>query len=288
MGCKMTANIIDGKAIASAMRAEIAQNVRNMVEKGISPPGLAVILVGDDPASQIYVRNKKNDCIKVGFYTEEHLLPAVTTEEDLIKLILKLNQDPKIHGILLQLPLPKGMNEKAMLELIAPEKDVDCFHPMNVGNLFLGIPRFLPCTPAGIMEMLKYEKINLQGKRAVVVGRSNIVGKPMALLLMNEHATVTICHSRTVDLPKITREADIVVVAIGKAKFLTEDMVSKGQIIIDVGQNRVGEKLVGDVDFDKVAQVVALITPVPGGVGPMTRAMLLKNTMLAERATRKG
>ena len=284
----MTANIIDGKAIASAMRAEIAQNVRNMVEKGISPPGLAVILVGDDPASQIYVRNKKNDCIKVGFYTEEHLLPAVTTEEDLIKLILKLNQDPKIHGILLQLPLPKGMNEKAMLELIAPEKDVDCFHPMNVGNLFLGIPRFLPCTPAGIMEMLKYEKINLQGKRAVVVGRSNIVGKPMALLLMNEHATVTICHSRTVDLPKITREADIVVVAIGKAKFLTEDMVSKGQIIIDVGQNRVGEKLVGDVDFDKVAQVVALITPVPGGVGPMTRAMLLKNTMLAERATRKG
>jgi len=288
VGCKMTANIIDGKAIASAMRAEIAQNVRNMVEKGISPPGLAVILVGDDPASQIYVRNKKNDCIKVGFYTEEHLLPAVTTEEDLIKLILKLNQDPKIHGILLQLPLPKGMNEKAMLELIAPEKDVDCFHPMNVGNLFLGIPRFLPCTPAGIMEMLKYEKINLQGKRAVVVGRSNIVGKPMALLLMNEHATVTICHSRTVDLPKITREADIVVVAIGKAKFLTEDMVSKGQIIIDVGQNRVGEKLVGDVDFDKVAQVVALITPVPGGVGPMTRAMLLKNTMLAERATRKG
>jgi methylenetetrahydrofolate dehydrogenase (NADP+) / methenyltetrahydrofolate cyclohydrolase len=274
----MTANIIDGKAIASAIRAEIAQNVKNMVEKGIQPPGLAVILVGDDPASQIYVRNKKNDCVKVGFYTEEHLLPAATKEEDLKKLILKLNHDPNIHGILLQLPLPSGLNEKTMLELISPEKDVDCFHPLNVGNLFLGIPRFLPCTPAGIMEMLKYEKIDLKG----------IVGKPMAILLLSEHATVTICHSRTVTLPKITREADIVVVAIGKAKFLTEDMVSKGQIIIDVGQNREGEKLVGDVDFDAVAQKVAAITPVPGGVGPMTRAMLLRNTMKAERLARKG
>lgn len=284
----MTANIIDGKAIAGAIRAEIAQSVKNMVEKGIQPPGLAVILVGDDPASQIYVRNKKNDCVKVGFYTEEHLLPAETKEDDLKKLILKLNRDPNIHGILLQLPLPSGLNEKAMLELISPEKDVDCFHPINVGNLFLGMPRFLPCTPAGVMEMLKYEKVDLKGKRAVVVGRSNIVGKPMALLLMNEHATVTICHSRTVNLPKITREADIVVVAIGKAKFLTEDMVSSGQIIIDVGQNREGEKLVGDVDFDAVAKKVAAITPVPGGVGPMTRAMLLKNTMLAERLARKG
>ena len=284
----MTASIIDGKAIASTIRAEIAQNVKNMVEKGIQPPGLAVILVGDDPASQIYVRNKKNDCIKVGFYTEEHLLPAMTPEDELRKLILRLNQDPKIHGILLQLPLPKGLNEKALLELIAPEKDVDCFHPMNVGNLFLGIPRFLPCTPAGVMEMLKYEKVDLKGKKAVVVGRSNIVGKPMAMMLLSEHATVTICHSRTVNLPKITREADVVVVAIGKANFLTAEMVSKGQIIIDVGQNRLGEKLVGDVDFDAVAQVVAAITPVPGGVGPMTRAMLLKNTMMAERLARKG
>jgi methylenetetrahydrofolate dehydrogenase (NADP+)/methenyltetrahydrofolate cyclohydrolase len=284
----MTASIIDGKAIASAIRAEIAQNVKNMVEKGIQPPGLAVILVGDDPASQIYVRNKKNDCIKVGFYTEEHLLPAMTPEDELRKLILRLNQDPKIHGILLQLPLPKDLNEKAMLELISPEKDVDCFHPVNVGNLFLGIPRFLPCTPAGVMEMLKYEKVDLKGKKAVVVGRSNIVGKPMAMMLLSEHATVTICHSRTVNLPKITREADIVVVAIGKAKFLTAEMVSKGQIIIDVGQNRLDEKLVGDVDFDAVAQIVAAITPVPGGVGPMTRAMLLKNTMQAERLVRKG
>ncbi len=284
----MTANIIDGKAIAGAIRAEIAQNVKNMVEKGIQPPGLAVILVGDDPASQIYVRNKKNDCVKVGFYTEEHLLPAATKEDDLKKLILKLNHDPNIHGILLQLPLPSGLNEKTMLELISPEKDVDCFHPLNVGNLFLGIPRFLPCTPAGVMEMLKYEKIDLKGKRAVVVGRSNIVGKPMAMMLLSEHATVTICHSRTVNLPKITQEADIVVVAIGRAKFLTADMVSKGQIIIDVGQNRVGDVLLGDVDFDAVAQKVALITPVPGGVGPMTRAMLLKNTMIAEKLARKG
>ncbi len=283
----MTANIIDGKAIAGAIRAEIAQNVKNMVEKGISPPGLAVILVGDDPASQIYVRNKKNDCIKVGFYTEEHLLPSVTTEEDLKKLIIRLNQDPRIHGILLQLPLPSGMNEKAMLELISPEKDVDCFHPINVGNMFLGIPRFLPCTPAGIMEMLKNEKVELKGKKAVVIGRSNIVGKPLAMLLLSEHATVTICHSRTLNLPKITRDADIIVVAIGKAKFLTGDMVSKGQIIIDVGQNREGEKLVGDVDFDTVAQKVAAITPVPGGVGPMTRAMLLRNTLLAEKLARQ-
>ncbi len=284
----MTANIIDGKAIAGVIRAEIAQNVKNMVDKGLRPPGLAVILVGDDPASQIYVRNKKNDCVKVGFYTEEHLLPAITTEKELKKLIFRLNLDPKINGILLQLPLPSGLNEKAMLEFISPDKDVDCFHPMNVGNLFLGIPRFLPCTPAGIMEMLKYEKVDLTGKKAVVVGRSNIVGKPMAMLLLSEHATVTICHSRTVNLPKITREADIVVVAIGKAKFLTGEMVSKGQIIIDVGQNREGEKLVGDVDFDAVAQIVAAITPVPGGVGPMTRAMLLKNTMKAERLARKN
>lgn len=284
----MTANIIDGKAIASAIRAEIAQNVKNMVEKGIQPPGLAVILVGDDPASMIYVRNKKNDCVKVGFYTEEHLLPAMTPEDELKKLIMRLNQDLKINGILLQLPLPSGMNEKSMLELISPEKDVDCFHPMNVGNMFLGIPRFLPCTPAGIIEMLKYEKVDLKGKKAVVIGRSNIVGKPMAMLLLGEHATVTICHSRTVNLPKITRDADIIVVAIGKAKFLTGDMVSKGQIIIDVGQNREGEKLVGDVDFDAVAQIVAAITPVPGGVGPMTRAMLLRNTMKAERLARKG
>lgn len=284
----MTANIIDGKAIASAIRAEIAQNVKNMVEKGIQPPGLAVILVGDDPASQIYVRNKKNDCVKVGFYAEEHLLPAMTPEDEIKKLILRLNQDPKINGILLQLPLPSGMNEKTMLELISPEKDVDCFHPVNVGNMFLGIPRFLPCTPAGVIEMLKYEKVELKGKKAVVIGRSNIVGKPMALLLLNEHATVTICHSRTVNLSKITRDADIIVVAIGKAKFLTGDMVSKGQIIIDVGQNREGEKLVGDVDFDAVAQIVAAITPVPGGVGPMTRAMLLRNTMKAERLVRKG
>ena len=279
----MTANIIDGKALAKAIQVEIAQEVKVIVEKGFQPPGLAVILVGDDPASQIYVRNKKAACAKVGFYAQEFLLPATTSEEDLKKLILSLNQNSKINGILLQLPLPKGMNEKNMLELISPEKDVDCFHPVNVGNLFLGIPRFLPCTPAGIMEMLKHEKIDLKGKKAVVIGRSNIVGKPMAMLLLSEHATVTICHSRTVNLPKITRDADIIVVAIGKAKFLTEDMVSPGQIIIDVGQNKLGEKLVGDVDFDAVARKVAAITPVPGGVGPMTITMLLKNALQAAK-----
>ncbi len=284
----MTANIIDGKALANAIQVEIAQQVKIIVEKGIQPPGLAVILVGDDPASQIYVRNKKAACAKVGFYAQEFLLPAVTTEEDLKRLILSLNQNPKINGILLQLPLPEGMNEKNMLELISPEKDVDCFHPLNVGNMFLGIPRFLPCTPAGIMEMLKYEKIDLKGKKAVVIGRSNIVGKPMAMLLLSEHATVTICHSRTVNLPKITRDADIIVVAIGQARFLTEDMVSPGQIIIDVGQNKVGEKLVGDVDFDAVAQKVAAITPVPGGVGPMTITMLLKNALQASKAAKKA
>ncbi|MBI5554828.1 MAG: bifunctional methylenetetrahydrofolate dehydrogenase/methenyltetrahydrofolate cyclohydrolase FolD [Elusimicrobia bacterium] len=283
----MTANIIDGKTLANALQSEIAQEVKIIVEKGIQPPGLAVILVGDDPASQIYVRNKKAACAKVGFYAQEFLLPAITTEEDLKKLIFSLNQNPKINGILLQLPLPKGMNEKNMLELISPEKDVDCFHPVNVGNMFLGRPRFLPCTPAGIMEMLKHEKIDLKGKKAVVIGRSNIVGKPLAMLLLSAHATVTICHSRTVNLPGITRDADIIVVAIGQAGFLTGDMVSPGQIIIDVGQNKLGEKLVGDVDFAAVARKVAAITPVPGGVGPMTITMLLKNAWQAARLARK-
>ena len=226
-------------------------------------------------------------CIKAGFYHEEYLLPTLTPEEDLKKLIIRLNNNPKINGILLQVPLPNNLNQQSMLELISPEKDVDCFHPINVGNLFLGMPRFLPCTPAGIMELLKYEKVDLKGKKAVVIGRSNIVGKPMAMLLLQGNATVTICHSKTVQLPKITREADIIVVAIGKARFLTADMVSPGQIIIDVGQNKVGEKLVGDVDYDAVAQKVAKITPVPGGVGPMTITMLLQNTLQAKKLQQK-
>lgn len=280
----MSAHIIDGRVVAKAIQEEIARQVKRMVEQKITPPpGLAVILVGENPASQIYVRNKKAGCAKVGYYTEEYLLPGDTTENDLKEVIQKLNNSSKIHGILLQLPLPKGLDSRKMLELITPEKDVDCFHPVNAGNLFLGMPRFLPCTPAGIMELLKYEKVDLAGKKAVVIGRSNIVGKPMAMLLLQEHATVTICHSRTKNLAEITRGAEIIVVAIGKAKFLTADMVSPGQIIIDVGQNKLGEKLVGDVDFGPVAQKVAAITPVPGGVGPMTITMLLKNTLTAAK-----
>ncbi len=283
----MTASIIDGRAVSKTVQEQITQEVKQMVEKGLPPPGLAVILVGENPASQIYVRNKKASCARVGFYAEEYLLPASTKEEELKNLIIKLNTDPRIHGILLQLPLPRGLKEKNMLELIAPEKDVDCFHPMNIGNLFLGKPTFLPCTPAGIMELLKHENIDLQGKKAVVIGRSNIVGKPMAMMLLQEHATVTICHSRTLDIPAITKNADIIVVAIGQANFLTADMVSEGQIIIDVGQNKVGEKLVGDVDYDAVAQKVAKITPVPGGVGPMTITMLLQNTLQAKKLQQK-
>lgn len=277
----MTATIIDGKSVAKTMQEEISQEVRQMVKKGIQPPGLAVILIGSNPASQIYVRNKKAACLRVGFHAEEYLLPATAKEEDIKKLIIKLNNDSKIHGILLQLPLPSGLSEENILELIAPEKDVDCFHPYNVGKLFLGRPTWIPCTPAGIMELLKYQGIDLKGKKSVVIGRSNIVGKPLAMLLLQEHATVTICHSRTQNLPEISRNADIVVVAIGRARFLTGDMVSPGQVIIDVGQNKTGEKLCGDVDFDAVAQKVAAITPVPGGVGPMTITMLLKNTLMA-------
>jgi methylenetetrahydrofolate dehydrogenase (NADP+) / methenyltetrahydrofolate cyclohydrolase len=283
----MTARIIDGRIVSKTIQDQIALEVKAMVEKGLPPPGLAVILVGDDPASQIYVRNKKMACVRAGFYHEEYLMPALTPEEDLKKLIIRLNNNPKINGILLQVPLPNNLNQQSMLELIAPEKDVDCFHPINVGKLFLGMPRFLPCTPAGIMELLKYENIDLKGKKAVVIGRSNIVGKPMAMLLLQENATVTICHSKTVRLPSITKDAEIIVVAIGKARFLTADMVSPGQIIIDVGQNKVNDKLCGDVEFDGVAQKVAAITPVPGGVGPMTITMLLKNTITALKLQQK-
>lgn len=283
----MTAKIIDGKLVAQKIQDEIKKEVEAQVAKGILPPGLAVILVGEDPASQIYVRNKKSACAKVGFYTEEYILPATTKEEDLRKLIAKLNENNKIHGILVQVPLPQGLNEKNILEFISPEKDVDCFHPVNVGNLFLGIPRFLPCTPAGIMELLKSENIDLKGKRAVIVGRSNIVGKPMAILLLSEHATVTMCHSRTVNLAEVCRQAQILVVAIGKARFITADMVSPGAVVIDIGQNRLEDKLVGDVDFEKVKEVASLITPVPGGVGPMTITMLLKNTLHAAKMTQK-
>lgn len=285
----MTAAIIDGKAISNLLRKEIAREVEEFrAETGITP-GLAVILVGDDPASQTYVRNKERSTVKVGMYSEVHRLPAETSQQDLLNLVNELNNDPKIHGILVQLPLPRHIDENTVIEAIAPGKDVDGFHAVNAGRLLIGQESFLPCTPYGIMELLKHEQVELKGKHAVVVGRSNIVGKPVALLLLREHATVTICHSRTADLGAMTRQADVLVVAVGKPNFITGDMIKPGAVVIDVGINRLPDgKLCGDVDFDSAVQVAGAITPVPGGVGPMTITMLLENTVIsAERAARR-
>lgn len=279
----MTAAIIDGKAISNLLRKEIAREVEEFrAETGITP-GLAVILVGDDPASQTYVRNKERSTVKVGMYSEVHRLPAETSQQDLLNLVNELNNDPKIHGILVQLPLPRHIDENTVIEAIAPGKDVDGFHAVNAGRLLIGQESFLPCTPYGIMELLKHEQVELKGKHAVVVGRSNIVGKPVALLLLREHATVTICHSRTADLGAMTRQADVLVVAVGKPNFITGDMIKPGAVVIDVGINRVDGQLVGDVEFASAKEVAGKITPVPGGVGPMTITMLLKNTLLAAK-----
>lgn len=277
----MTASIIDGKAVSKLLRKEITEGVEMIkAEKGITP-GLAVVLVGDDPASQTYVRNKEKSCIKVGMHSEVHRLPAETSEEELLKLVDQLNKDPKLHGILVQLPLPRHIDENKIIEAIDPAKDVDGFHPVNAGRLLIGQDSFLPCTPFGIMELLKQENVELKGKHAVVVGRSNIVGKPIALLLLQEHATVTICHSRTADLGAMTRQADVLVVAVGRPNFITGDMIKPGAVVIDVGINRVEDGLVGDVDYESAKEVAGKITPVPGGVGPMTITMLLRNTLLA-------
>ncbi len=279
----MTAAIIDGKAISNLLRKEIAREVEEFrAETGITP-GLAVILVGYDPASQTYVRNKERSTVKVGMYSEVHRLPAETSQQDLLNLVNELNNDPKIHGILVQLPLPRHIDENTVIEAIAPGKDVDGFHAVNAGRLLIGQESFLPCTPYGIMELLKHEQVELKGKHAVVVGRSNIVGKPVALLLLREHATVTICHSRTADLGAMTRQADVLVVAVGKPNFITGDMIKPGAVVIDVGINRVDDQLVGDVEFASNKEVAGKITPVPGGVGPMTITMLLKNTLLAAK-----
>ncbi len=249
--------------------------------KGINP-GLAVIIVGDDPASRVYVNNKKKACAEIGIYSEEHALPAETTEEELISLIQTLNSRKEISGILCQLPLPKHICEEKVLLSIDPKKDVDAFHPVNVGKIMIGDYDFLPCTPAGVMELIKESGIDPAGKECVVVGRSNIVGKPQAMLLLHAHGTVTICHSRTKDLAEVTRRADILVAAVGKANFITADMVKEGAVVIDVGMNRNAEgKLCGDVDFENVKEKCAAITPVPGGVGPMTIAMLMKNAVKA-------
>ncbi len=274
---------IDGKAIAAAVRGEVAAEVIEMKKKGVTP-GLAVILVGNDPASRIYVNNKKKACAEVGFYSEEITLPADTTEEQLLKVVDELNARKDIHGILCQLPLPKPLSDKAVIAAISPEKDVDAFHAANVGHIMIGDHTFLPCTPAGVMELLARTGVEVEGKNCVVVGRSNIVGKPMAMLLLQKNGTVTICHSRTQNLKEICRTADILVAAVGRPKFITADMVKPGAAVIDVGMDRdENGKLCGDVDFDNVEPIAGYITPVPGGVGPMTIAMLMKNTLTAAK-----
>ena len=278
------AKIIDGKAISAQIRAEIKEETESFFTENGFRPGLAVIIVGTDPASQVYVRNKRKACDEVGFYSEAYELPEETTMEELVALVDKLNADDKIHGILCQLPLPKHLDEKEIINRISPKKDVDAFHPVNVGKIMIGDYDFLPCTPAGVIEMLKYESIDITSKNCVVIGRSNIVGKPMAMLLLHNNATVTVCHSKTKNLAEICRNADILVVAIGKAKFVTPDMVKDGAVVIDVGMNRdENGKLCGDVDFESVKDKTSAITPVPGGVGPMTIAVLMKNTLTAAK-----
>ena len=280
------ANIIDGKAISAAVRAEITANTKAFIEETGITPGLAVVIVGNDPASQVYVRNKRRACTEVGFYSEAYELPEETTQEELETLVDKLNADPKIHGILIQLPLPKHLDEHSILLRIHPSKDVDAFHPYNVGCIMIGDYTYLPCTPAGVMELLKRSNIDVSGKECVVVGRSNIVGKPMAMLLLQANGTVTICHSRTKNLAETTKRADILVAAIGKPEFFTADMVKEGAVVIDVGMNRrpTDGKLCGDVDYASVEPVASYITPVPGGVGPMTITMLMQNTLSAAKA----
>ena len=270
--------IMDGKALAAKVKREVRTEAEGLPRR----PGLAVIIVGDDPASRVYVNSKRKDCEDCGFLSEEYALPAETKQEELIALIEELNGREEIDGILCQLPLPEGLDEEAVLMAISPAKDVDGFHPMNMGALLVGKEGFLPCTPYGIMEMLHEYGIDPKGKRCVVIGRSNIVGKPMALLLLQEHGTVTICHSRTQDLAAVCREADILVAAVGKVDMVTADMVKPGAVVVDVAMNRnEAGKLCGDVDYPAVKEIASAITPVPGGVGPMTRAMLMKNTLIA-------
>lgn len=274
------ANIINGKEISAAIKEEIKAGVQGMSVR----PGLAVVLVGDDPASAVYVRNKSKACAEVGIYSEVYRLPEETGREQLLGLIEQLNQSPLIHGILVQLPLPKHLDPEEVIMAIDPAKDVDAFHPVNVGKIMIGNYDFLPCTPAGVMELLHRSGIEVSGKECVVIGRSNIVGKPQAMLLLHENATVTVCHSKTRDLPSVCRRADILVSAVGKAKFVTADMVRNGAVVIDVGMNRdENGKLCGDVDFEPVSEKASYITPVPGGVGPMTITMLLKNTVTAAK-----
>ncbi len=283
------AEIISGKIVSAAVRENIKAEVDMFCADFGSAPGLAVIMVGDDPASAVYVRNKHKACLDMGIRSYEIKYPADVSECELISKIDELNADENVDGILVQLPLPKSINEEKVLNRIDPTKDVDAFHPENVGKIMLGNYTFLPCTPAGVVELLKYYNVEIEGKQCVVIGRSNIVGKPMAHLLLERNGTVTVCHSRTENLSEITKSADILVVAIGRANFLGADMVKEGAVVIDVGINRLPDgKLVGDVDFDAVEPIASMITPVPGGVGPMTITMLLRNTLTAAKMHKKG
>jgi len=284
----VAAQLIDGKILSQGVRDKIAQEAASLFARSGIKPGLAAILVGDDPASHLYVKNKEKACEAVGIYVADHKLPASTTQEELLALIDKVNRDPRIHGILVQLPLPKQIDSKVVLNAVSPDKDADGFHPYNIGRLVEGNPVFEACTPKGIIKMIESTGIGIEGKRAVVLGRSNIVGKPVALMLLHRNATVTVCHSKTKDLPAVCREGEILVVAIGKPKFVTADMVREGAVVVDVGVNRGADgKFVGDVDFGPVSARASWISPVPGGVGPMTIAMLLQNTLeSAQRAAR--
>ena len=277
----MSAKILSGKEVSARIKAELKNEADKLKAQGIMP-GLAVIIVGDDPASRVYVNNKKKACEELGILSEEYALPAETKEEELLALIDKLNADKNISGILVQLPLPKGIDEEKVINRISPKKDVDAFHPANVGKIMIGNYDFVPCTPAGVMELIAESGIDISGKECVIVGRSNIVGKPMSMLLLHQNGTVTVCHSKTKDLKEVTKRADILVVAVGRPEFITGDMVKEGAVVIDVGINRLeNKKLVGDVEFESVEKLASAITPVPGGVGPMTIAMLMKNTIKA-------
>ena len=277
----MAAQIIDGKKVSARIKEELKNEVANLKAEGKSV-GLAVMIVGNNSASRVYVDNKKKACAEIGIYSEEYALPEDTTQEEILEIIDMLNKKDDIDGILVQLPLPKHIDEKAVINAIDPKKDVDAFHPVNVGKIMIGDFDFVPCTPAGVMELIKESGIDVTGKECVVIGRSNIVGKPQAMLLLHSNATVTICHSKTVDLKEVTKRADVLVAAVGIAKFVKADMVKTGAVVIDVGMDRdENGKLCGDVDFDDVVNVASAITPVPGGVGPMTIAMLMKNTVKA-------
>ena len=283
----MSAKIIDGKQVAARCREELKQQVAALQARGIIP-GLAVILVGEDPASQVYVRNKHRACEELGIHSEQYTLSADTDRQTLLDLIMELNGREEIDGILVQLPLPGHLDEKEILSAIDPAKDVDSFHPQNVGRLVIGDYFFAPCTPSGILTLIDSAGVDLTGKECVVIGRSNIVGKPMALMLLHRNATVTVCHSKTRDLPSVTRRADVLISAVGKAGFVTADMVKPGAVVIDVGMNRnQAGKLCGDVDFESVSRVAGYLTPVPGGVGPMTITMLLRSTVLSAQNRRK-